>query len=158
MVQAFLMFAGMNMPERKHAFSSLARLRKTVGAEDFSKAVLAMGLPEETSAGLLKALEGEAQPDEQASENEEKPDLRQVLVGNTIAVLTRVPEKKEEWWKSMRQLEKDARGQEQTDLAFYANSLMRLLEGSPPDSLTTGIPEAFKEDWQAILAGISKKE
>ena len=47
-VQAFLMFVGMNMPEDRMAFSALQRLRNQAGEQAFAQAVQAMGLPDET--------------------------------------------------------------------------------------------------------------
>ena len=56
-VQAFLMFVGMNMPEGRTAFSALQRLRKQAGEQAFAQAVQAMGLPDETREFLLQALD-----------------------------------------------------------------------------------------------------
>ena len=158
LIQALVMFSGMNMPEERIVFSALVRLRQKVGEQDFGKALDGMKLPEETRVALLKALQGSKLEAKAPSAREEEPDPRQLIIQNTTAVLTRVTEKKGEWWQALQKMERQAREQGQPDLAAYLNALMRLVEGASPETLTAGIPEAFAADWQAILAGIRKKE
>jgi hypothetical protein len=107
----------------------------------------------ETQTALLQALENNQQ--QSVSEG---LDFRKVLVKNTIAVLTRLPNKKGEWWERLRKLQKQAKEQHQPALAGYVNTLQRLVEGAKPETLTSGVPDEFKPDWGAILDGISKKE
>jgi tetratricopeptide (TPR) repeat protein len=153
LVKAFLLFAGMGMPQTAQAKNNLHRLRSKVGEETFVSVLQSVGLPAETQAALLQVLgEGEAQS------GSEQPDHRQVLIRNTIAVLTDVPDKKGEWWDTLRKLEQQSKQADEQDLVAYVHCLVRLVEGTVPVSLTPGIPEDFKPDWRAILDGISKKE
>jgi tetratricopeptide (TPR) repeat protein len=151
LVNAFLLFAEMGMPEAAQAKGHLNRLRSRVGEEPFVSVLQSVGLPAETQSALLQAL-GAAQL------GSEQPDLRQVLIRNTLAVLTDVPDKKGEWWDTLRKLEQQFKQANEQELVAYVHRLVRLVEGTDPATLTPGIPEAFKPDWQSILDGISEKE
>ena len=108
---------------------------------------------------LLQALDGVISTGADGPQDDAKtPDLREVSMNNTIAAMTRAPEKKREWWEDLRKLATHARQQEQSDLDAYVAALLRLLEGTNPADFTATIPAAFRPDWQAILDGISKKE
>jgi tetratricopeptide (TPR) repeat protein len=63
LLKAFLLFAGMGMPQAEQAKRDLNRLRSKAGGEAFAAAVHAMGLPPETQTALFEAL-GDSQEKE----------------------------------------------------------------------------------------------
>jgi tetratricopeptide (TPR) repeat protein len=153
LTRAFLLFAGIDMPKARIARNALRRLQAKVGKEIFDAAIHSLGVSAEIQSIVVRALENSPA---QADFDEQNP--REVLIQNTILVLTSQPDKKGEWWASLRNVAKQAKEQAEQNLAVYVNALLRLVEGAKPDSLTAGIPDEFKPDWQAILDGISKKE
>ncbi len=154
MARAFLLFAGMGMPQARQVQSYLTRLRFKVGGGGFAAAVRGVGLPAETEAALLKAL-----ADALAADDPEEPDMRQVLIKNTLAVLTGATDKKGEWWKALQGLQKDAKEQGENNLAGYVDALLRLLEGADPSSLQKpAFPMNSSPIGRPSGTGISKKE
>jgi tetratricopeptide (TPR) repeat protein len=153
LIRAFILFAEMGMSQAAQAKHDLNMLRSKVGEDTFVTVVQATGLPAETQSSLLQAF-----GDRVAQSHSDKPDIRPVLIQDTIAVLIDVPDKKGEWWKELRKLEQQAKEQNEQDLAWYMHGLVRLVEGAEPASLTASIPDEFKPDWQAILDSVLQKE
>jgi hypothetical protein len=77
------------------------------------------------------------------------------VVEVTIAVLTRQPEKKGEWWNALNQFYAQARRHADQDRMTFFDALRQLVEGASPVRLSPSIPEAFHRHWQAILDGIT---
>ena len=82
----------------------------------------------------------------------------QVVVQNTIAVLTSVPEKKDEWWETLGQLQRRARAQGGGEFSAFLGLLQRLVEGTSPAALAAQVPPEFRQAWEAIVRGIMEQK
>jgi hypothetical protein len=80
------------------------------------------------------------------------------VVANTIAVLTRVPEKKGEWWGALRELQAQLKAQGEEGFAAFLGLLQQLIEGASPADLASGVPPEFRGAWEAVMHGISDQE
>jgi uncharacterized protein (DUF2267 family) len=80
-----------------------------------------------------------------------------LVVNNTVAVLTRVPEKKAEWWGMLGQLQGQVKAQGLDEFAAFLGVLRQLVEGAKPESLASEIPAAFRQAWQAVVRGLAGK-
>ncbi len=80
-----------------------------------------------------------------------------MAVGNTVAVLTQVPEKKEEWWQTLGQLAEQAQAQELAEFATFLGLLRQLVEGASPEGLASEVPVAFEAAWAAVGRGLARK-
>ena len=113
-----------------------------MGEAAFAAALEAVNLPEQS-------------PEESSISLEQAV---QVVVGNTVAVLTRFPEKKAEWWQALGQMQAQVEAGGNADFAAFLGVVRQLVEGAAPERLTPQVPEEFQEAWQAILDGIPRQE
>ncbi len=79
-----------------------------------------------------------------------------VVVSNTVSVMTKMPEKKPDWWNDLGQLQSQARSAELDDLASFLGLVRQLVEGSSQEQLTAQVPEEYQQAWQSILEEIAK--
>ncbi len=145
LARARLLFASMGMPQARQALNDLKKLESALGAEGFAAALRTSGLPPEAQSALRAAL------GKHNDESQSQPDLRQVLVINTIALMTTSKDRRGEWWEALRRLHAQAREAGEAALAGYIDALLRLVEGAAPGTITPAVPEEYKEDWQTIL-------
>jgi hypothetical protein len=75
-----------------------------------------------------------------------------ILVANTVAVLTRVPERRDEWRQAVAQVLAQAQSAGHGDLIGLGQAMLALLDGEPAD-----LPEEnpFRATWQEILDRIA---
>ena len=148
-VKCLIMCIQLELPvETKRAVSQLLNLRSQSKDKEFDEALNESNLSDNARTMILQILEGQI-----SKNSQEQPDIRKLLVNNTLLVLTEARDKKGEWWQALRKLASEAK-QDHSELAAYAGALVRLIEGANPASLTETIPEEFQDDWQAILDGI----
>ena len=82
----------------------------------------------------------------------------QVVVGNTVAVLTDVPDKRGEWWEALGQLQEQVQAQGLGDLSTFLGLLRQLVEGTQTGHLEPHVPPDFRQAWEAVVRGISGHE
>ncbi len=141
--RAFATLQQLGSPDQQIAGRTLARLREKMGPEAF-----------ETALSTTEA--GSWDDPADAPSNAMTPDqVLQVVMDNTIAVLTRAPEKKSEWRGALEELRGQAQAQEMEDFAVFLSLLCQLVEGAKCGFLTPRVPAEFCEAWQAILHGVS---
>jgi hypothetical protein len=111
-------------------------------------------------AALQEADIQPAQPEKDTNETveEKKNGPVQIMVQNTCAVLKKVPEKRGEWWNTLRKLQSQASQGGQSEMAAFAGALVRLVEGASPRSLTNKIPQPFLPAWQELINQLSEEE
>jgi hypothetical protein len=73
------------------------------------------------------------------------------VVQVTIAVLTRLPDKKGEWWEKLNLFHAQAQRHADRERAAFFDALRQLLEGASPARLSSQVPEAFQRYWQTVL-------
>jgi hypothetical protein len=144
LAQALVLFEQLGSPAREQARRDLARLREKMGAEAFEAALEAAHLPPPPEGGD-SAPEG-------GMTLEQAVDM---VVNNTIAVLTQVPEKKGEWRGALGQLEAQVKAQELDAFAAFLGLLRQLVEGASPAGLAPQVPPEFREAWEAVVQGTS---
>ncbi len=176
LARALALFDQLGAPQREQARRDLARLRDKMGEEAFEKALHQAGVSAASGGGsalrraaasLFKAagqhlggLRRRGDPSAALRAGVAQPGMTaeqfmQVLVNNTVAVLTRAPDNKREWWEALGQLQVQARQAGPTELAAFVGVLQRLVEGALPETLTPGVPAEFGQAWQQILNGIA---
>ncbi len=158
LAQALALFEQLGAPERDQARRVLTRLREKMGARAFEAALAQAGTL--TPALSQREREPEVGRVPEAGEATESQGLMleqavQVVVQNTIAVLTQVPEKRAEWWRALGQLQGQVRAQGLAELAVFLGLLRRLVEGARPEGLAREVPEAFREAWEQVVRGTS---
>jgi tetratricopeptide (TPR) repeat protein len=171
--QAFVILDQLGSPDRDIAGRTLARLQEKMGTEAF-EAALQAALTPSTSPSLhsgLRLLRAGPGPSPESREGGDEPEsgddaaeqgmtIEQALplvVNNTVAVLTRVPEKKAEWWGMLGQLQGQVKAQGLDEFAAFLGVLRQLVEGAKPESLASEIPAAFRQAWQAVVRGLAGK-
>ena len=86
----------------------------------------------------------------------------ELAVNTTVAVLTQAPERREEWWQALGQLQQQAGSQRQPQewagFATFLGLLRQLLEGADPTALTPRVPPPFRPRWDALLRAISAND
>jgi hypothetical protein len=117
--------------------------------------------PEAFDAALQEACVQPAPLDEdanEADEKEEENDPLQIIIQNTYDVLKKVPEKRGEWWYALRKFRVQASQEGQVEMAVFAEALMSVVEGAPPQSLTEQIPQPFLPAWKELINQLSEEE
>ena len=76
------------------------------------------------------------------------------IVQVTVTVMTRMPEKKGEWWQALGKFYSQARRHRDIERAAFFDALCQLVEGVPPERLSARVSPAFYHHWQSVLAGI----
>jgi tetratricopeptide (TPR) repeat protein len=116
---------------------------QTLGPEAFDRAwAAAVGQPQPEWLREAHAAATFTLPEEQ----------RRMVVANTVAVLTRVPERRDEWRGVIAGALEQARGAGHDDLAALSEALLALLDGKPAE-----LPPAnsYRATLQEILDGIA---
>jgi hypothetical protein len=144
MAQAFVILEQLGSPDREKAGRALASLREKMGEQTFEEALreAAASVP----PGPETAAAGQGMTLEQATHT---------IVSNTIAVLTHAPERREEWWEALGQLQRQVQAQDYADFATFLGLLRQLIEGMDPASLAPRVPPPFRQAWEAIARAIS---
>jgi tetratricopeptide (TPR) repeat protein len=167
--QAFVIFNQLGSPDREIAGRTLARLREVMGEEAFAAALEAARTPGPREASLPALApprgpgkrSGRGSPTawergveaEAAGQGMTVEQALQVVVNNTVAVLTAVPEKKGEWWGALGQLQEQAATQGLGEFAAFLGLLRQLLEGASPADLADDVPPEFRQAWEAVIGG-----
>ena len=76
------------------------------------------------------------------------------IVQVTVTVMTRMPEKKGEWWQALGKFYSQARRHRDIERAAFFDALCQLVEGVPPERLSAQVSAAFHRHWQSILVSI----
>jgi tetratricopeptide (TPR) repeat protein len=136
---AFAMLDQLGSPERDVAGRTLAHLRETMDEDAFEEA-------------LELALDTIIEDDEEESLTGDQ--LLQLAMGNTVAVMTSFPEKRDEWWAALKNLQTRAESEGKGSTAAFFKVLRKLVNGARPADLASGIPPEFREPWETVLRGI----
>jgi len=140
-VQALTLWEQLGSPDAEKARHNLARLREEMGEEAFAATLAELGVePGELS-------ETEAVTLEQAVD---------VVVQNTVAVMTEVPEKREEWWGALGQLLAQARQQGDAGFAAFLGVVQQVVEGADPARVSVELEEPFAEAWRRLVGGLQR--
>ena len=79
-----------------------------------------------------------------------------VVVQNTVAVMTQVPEKREEWWEVLGQLQVQARQQGEAGFAAFAGAVQQVVEGADPARVSVELEEPFAAAWRRLVEGLQQ--
>ena len=98
---------------------------------------------------MRRAMEGEAPPPCQG------PDMFGMIARNTIAVMTRAPKKREQWFATIREIQ--ARAQEVNDrpMLVLLDAVTKLLLGDPLDALAPQLEGEHAACWEHIVQGLN---
>ena len=138
---ALALFEELGAPQRQQARRDLARLREKMGDEAFEAALQAAG-------GDNAGAAGQSGP---ASQGMTLEQAVQAAVANTVAVLTQVPERQEEWWGALGQLQDQVQAAGHADLAAFLGLLRQLVEGASPEHLDARVPPGSRPAWEATV-------
>ena len=135
--------AGAGKPEaRRTAQRALAELAATLGADHPTT---------QSFAPTLQAIAAGQSPSTEKSPAEQ---LR-VIVANTIAVLTAMPDKLEEWRETIANRAQRAQAEDDAPLAELLEAILELLAGGEPE-LAPDHPH--HDAWQQIIDGIDSAD
>ncbi len=135
--KSYALFDQLGSPDRDKAGRMLARLQEIMGEEAFKFAINAIDIPEEN-------------PKQQGITEDQ---ILNAVVSNTVNIMTKMPEKKPDWWKELGQLQSQARSAELDDLASFLGLVRRLVEGTSQERLTPQVPEEYHKAWNEIIQG-----
>jgi len=86
------------------------------------------------------------------------PDLLDLLVHNTLAVLGPAADQRNQWRSSLEQLQGQAAAEGDRGLADLAETLLALLAaGGNPAGLGGGLEGRYAHAWQQIMAGLGRR-
>ncbi|MCD6555291.1 MAG: hypothetical protein J7M16_14930, partial [Anaerolineae bacterium] len=136
-----VIFRELGSPQARIAESALARLREKMGKQAF--------------AAALAELEAEA-GDSSETEAMTLEQMGDVVVQNTVAVMTKVPEKREEWWGALGQLQAQAQQQGEAGFAAFAGAVQQVVEGAPPARVSVELEEPFAAAWRRLVEGLQR--
>lgn len=146
LAQAFLIFRQLGSSDQQTASGSLARLREKMGEQAFAEAWQAMG-----------GADMNAQPGTKDEGMTVKQAI-EVVVANTVAVLTDGPERKQEWLGVLGEWQAVMSEQGLESPAVFLGVVRQLVDGIDPAQLTPQIPAEFQEVWDNLLRAIERKE
>jgi hypothetical protein len=140
--QALMLLEQLGSPEAEKTRHNLARLREEMGEEAFAAALAELGV------------ETRDAPETEAVTLEEMVDM---VVQNTVAVMTEVPEKREEWWGTLGQLQTQARQQGDAGFAAFLGAVRQVVEGADPARVSVELEEPFAEAWRRLVEGLQQR-
>lgn len=146
LAQAFLIFQQLGAPDQQTVGGILAWLREKMGDEAFTEAWQALG---STGEPTPSGFEAEGTTVEQAIE---------VVVENTVSVLTDSPKQKQEWLEELGEWQAGLHEQGLESLAVFMGVVRQLVDGADPLLLTPQIPAEFDKVWNNPLRAIERKE
>ena len=138
-MQALMLLEQLGSPDAEKARRSLAQLRAKMGAEAFDAALAELGV------------EVGGEPEAEPMTLEQMID---VIVQNTVVVLTVAPEQRAEWQASLGQ----AQAQQNNDAGFAAflGAVQQVLEGTDPAEVDVALEEGYAEAWQRLVEALQR--
>jgi tetratricopeptide (TPR) repeat protein len=141
-VQALMLFEQLGSPDAEKARHNLALLREEMGEEAFAAALAeleaeARGVPEPGAVTLGQMVD--------------------MVVQNTVAVMTEVPEQREEWWGALGQLQVQARQHGEAGFAAFLGVVRQVVEGADPARVSAELEESFAEAWRRLVEGLQQR-
>jgi tetratricopeptide (TPR) repeat protein len=124
--QALMLFEQLGSPDAQKARIALARLREEMGEEAFTAALAELGV----EAGDV--------PETEAVTLEQAVDM---VVQNTVAVLTDAPEKREQWWGTLVQSQAQAQQSGNTGFAAFLEAVQQVVEGADQARVSVELEE-----------------
>jgi tetratricopeptide (TPR) repeat protein len=85
-----------------------------------------------------------------------QPDLLEMIVGNTLAVLGPAAAQRGQWRSELEQLHSQAAAEGMRGLADLAEALLALLAGGNPAGLGRGLEGPFAQAWQQVVARLRR--
>jgi tetratricopeptide (TPR) repeat protein len=141
-VQALMLLEQLGSPDAAKARRSLALLREEMGGEAFAAALAEL----EARAGGV--------PETGAATLEQAADM---VVQNTVAVMTEAPKQREEWWGSLGQLQAQARQHGDAGFAAFLGAVQQVVEGMDPARVRVELEEPFMEAWGRLVEGLQQR-
>jgi tetratricopeptide (TPR) repeat protein len=141
-VQALTLWEQLGSPDAETARHNLALLREEMGEEAFAAALAELGVEAEGVSGTG------AVTLEQAVD---------VVVQNTVAVMTEMPEQREEWWGALGQLLAQVRQQGDAGFAAFLGAVQQVVEGADPARVRVELEEPFAEAWRRLVEGLQQR-
>jgi tetratricopeptide (TPR) repeat protein len=141
-VQALMLFEQLGSPDARIARNSLAVLRDEMGEEAFAAALAELGV----EAGDV--------PETEAVTLEQVVDM---VVQNTVAVLTDAPEKREQWWGTLVQSQAQAQQSGNTGFAAFLEAVQQVVEGADQARVSVELEEPFVEAWGRLVEELGGK-
>ena len=138
-VQALTLWEQLGSPDAETARHNLILLREEVGEEAFAAALAELGV------------EARGVPEPEAVSLEQAVDM---VVQNTVAVMTEVPEQREEWWGALGRLQAQVRQHGDAGFAVFLGAVQQVVEGADPARVRVELEEPFAGAWRRLCQRI----
>ena len=85
----------------------------------------------------------------------DQPDILNLIAHNTIAVITTMPEKREQWLNDICEIACQAEANDDQQMVELLDAIVKLLGGTSLDSLDPNLEGPYMECWSHIIAGLA---
>jgi tetratricopeptide (TPR) repeat protein len=136
--QALMLFEQLGSPDAESARHNIALLRDEMGEEAFAAALAELGAE----------IGGEPETEEMTLEQ-----MVDMVVQNTLAVLTDAPGQREEWWGMLGQLRAQAQGYGEAGFVAFLDAVQQVVEGAEPAGVRVALEGVFAEGWRRLVEG-----